>query len=72
MDRDVREVIEEIHQDLWIDATNMNDLLKDYTDVYGVPYEELKDLYDSVLQAEKRFKDFLSIHPKERRKRRKQ
>ena len=72
MDPDVREVIEEIHQDLWIDATNMNDLLKDYTDVYGVPYEELKDLYDSVLQAEKRFKVFLSIHPKERRKRRKQ
>ena len=72
MDPDVREVIEEIHQDLWIDATNMNDLLKDYTDVYGVPYEELKDLYDSVLQVEKRFKDFLSIHPKERRKRRKQ
>ena len=72
MDPDVREVIEEIHQDLWIDAINMNDLLKDYTDVYGVPYEELKDLYDSVLQAEKRFKDFLSIHPQERRKRRKQ
>ena len=34
MDPDVREVIEEIHQDLWIDATNMNDLLKDYTDVF--------------------------------------